>query len=112
MKDHLHHQLPHQRLDVWTLALALVREVRAQRITNADLRDQATRAATSAALNLAEGAARNGRDGARHFLIARASAAEVVAAYEVAEALGESTELAKIRELGTRIAAMLTRLAR
>jgi hypothetical protein len=55
---------------------------------------QATRAATSAAL------------------IARASAAEVVAAYEVAEALGESTEFAKIRELGTRIAAMLTRLAR
>jgi four helix bundle protein len=52
------------------------------------LGDQVKRAASSVALNLAEGAERRGRDRAHSFRIASGSAAEVRAALRVAAAWG------------------------
>jgi hypothetical protein len=48
----------------------------------------------------------------RHFKIARASAIEVVAAYELAEALGESVPRSAVEQIATAFYAMLTRLIR
>ena len=64
------------------------------------------------ALNIAEASALDGGNRRRHFRIARASAIETVAAYELAEAIGEKVPVAAVRELAAAIAAMLTSLAR
>jgi four helix bundle protein len=85
----------------------LVKLVKAQRIENSELRDQAMRAAISVALNLAEGANRDRRAALNHFRIARGSAGEVGAAYEIASALGESVDSASVMALAGRITAML-----
>ena len=73
--------LPHHQLIAFSVAKELVLAVIAARITDTTLRDQALRAAKSAALNTAEGAARlTAADKKRVFAIARAEAAEAVAA--------------------------------
>ena len=52
-------QLSHHRLRVWHYAVELVRLVHRQPIGDAELRDQAGRAAKSVGLNVAEGAAQD-----------------------------------------------------
>jgi len=79
---------------------------------NAELRDQATRAAMSVGLNISEGAALEGAAKARHYKSARASVVEVVAAYEMAEAIGESVPVATVIAQSRIIYAMLTKLIR
>jgi four helix bundle protein len=107
--------LPHQKLVAYTVARDLVVAVRAASIRAPHLRDQALRAAQSAALNCAEGAGRVTRaDKARAFAIARAEAVEAAAAVEIAALCGEAGEahLAPVLRLADRLVALLTGLVR
>ena len=105
-------RLCHHRLHVWHYAIQLVRLVKAQPIGDRELRDQAERACRSTALNIAEGAALEGAAKRRHYKIARASGVETVAAYELAQALGESVEVEELTRLGIIIVSMLSDLIR
>src|SRR4029077_11699096 len=60
-----HALLPHHKLHAFGVAMKLLDAVREARIRNSNLRDQAMRAAKSAALNAAEGAGRVTRADAR-----------------------------------------------
>ncbi len=91
--------------------MELVRLVSARRIGVAELRNQAIRAAISVGLNVSEGAALEGAARRRHFCIARGSASEVAAAYELAAAMGEG-EREDVETLCNDIAAMLSGLMR
>jgi len=85
------HRLPHHKLLAYDVAIKLLEGVRAARIRDCHLRDQAMRAAKSACLNAAEGAGRVSRaDKARVFAIARAEAGEAAAAVEIAVAAGDA----------------------
>src|SRR5688572_13601529 len=87
--------LPHHKLVAYQVALEFLGAVRAVGIRDADLRDQAMRAAKSACLNLAEGAGRKSRaDKARVYAIARGEACEAAAAVEIAAAAGDAGEVA------------------
>ena len=105
--------LPHQRLLAYQVALRFVAAVHAAAIRDAHLRDQALRAATSACLNTAEGAARVSRaDRSRSFVIARAEACEAAAAVEIAAAAGftAATNLPPVLALADHLVALLTGL--
>ena len=109
------HQLPHHKLLAYGKAVALVCAVREAGVEPAHLRDQALRAATSAALNAAEGAARvSPADKARAFAIARGEASEAAAAVEIAFALGSvsAEAVARVASIANEVVAMLTPLAR
>jgi len=107
-----HRQVTHHRLRVWHTALSLVELVHRQPLGHAELRDQAQRASISSALNLAEGAAHDGAAKKRHYRLARGSAIEVVAAYELGAAIGEKVPVDAVMALGGEIAAVLTKLVR
>jgi len=85
--------LPFMRLDVYAVARALVSRVCSASIADAELRDQASRAAKSVLLNLAEGlpddrlAVRR-----RYFRSADGSVHEVAAALDVSAAIGDLDE--------------------
>ena len=82
-------QLPHHKLIAYQLALELVKLVARTRIGEAQLRAQARKSAISAALNTAEGAARQTlADKSRAYAIALAECCECCAAVEIAGALG------------------------
>src|SRR5919198_1616135 len=84
--------LPHQKLIAYSVARDLVVAVVTARIRDAGLRDQALRAAKSAALNCAEGAGRVSlADKARAFAIARGEAGECAAAVEIASLCGDAS---------------------
>jgi len=78
------------------------------------LADQLTRAATSVALNLAEGTRRSGRDQRRVYRIAAAEAQEVRAALETIHAWGylDDDALALPRHLADRVGALTYGLIR
>ena len=108
-------ELLHQRLIAWHVALELIDAVRAANIVDAGLRDQAMRAAKSAALNTAEAAGRcSPKDKARVFMIARGEASEAAAAVEIAVRSGDARADALPRTLAAadRLVALLTGLAR
>ena len=75
-----------------------------------DLARQIRRAASSTALNLAEGSERNGRDRMHHHRIAAGSHREVVAALRVAQAWGYVGPVQELAELQDRLGAILFRL--
>ena len=102
-----HHRLSHHSLNVYHLALDLVRFVHRHRIEHRELRDQAQRASVSVGLGIAEGAGLEGAAKKRHFRIARASGLEVAAAYELAEAVGEGVPCTEVQARVGRIVAML-----
>ena len=81
---------------------------------NAGLADQIVRAATSVALNLAEGTRRTGRDQKRVFRIAAGEAQEVKAALQTAHDWGflDGEVLAASRALADRVGALTYGLAR
>jgi four helix bundle protein len=82
-------KLPHHTLVAYQLCLELVRLVARTRISDALLRQQARKSAASAALNAAEGAARESAgDKRRCYGIASGEACEAAAAVEIAGALG------------------------
>jgi four helix bundle protein len=108
-------QLPHHKLHAYGVAIRLLQAVRDSRIRDCHLRDQAMRAAKSAALNAAEGAGRVTRaDKGRCFTIARAEACEACAAVEIAVAAGDANAeaLEAVLALGDRFVAMTTALIR
>ncbi len=107
--------LPHHKLIAYTVARDLVVAVRDASLRGAHLRDQALRAAQSAALNCAEGAGRVSRaDKARAFAIARAECVEAAAAVEIAALCGEASaaSAAEVARLADRLVALLTGLVR
>jgi four helix bundle protein len=83
--------LPHHLLRAFGAAVELLELVRAARITDRVLRDQALKAAKSACANVAEGAGRVLKgDKARAYGIARAEAIDAVALTEIAMCAGEA----------------------
>ena len=107
--------LPHHKLIAYGVAVELLLAVKAANISDAKLRDEATRAAKGACLNCAEGAGRVSRaDKARVFAIARGEAVEAVAAVEIAAHAGDTTHEAAERcvIIGNRVVALLTGLIR
>ena len=104
--------LSHHQLRVYRVALEMARLVGRHPLKRRELRVQVERAMDSVILNIAEGAGLEGRRGKAHFLIARGSVLEVVAAYELADAYGERVPLEELTEYGRSVAAMLTKLGR
>jgi four helix bundle protein len=82
-------QFRFRRLDIYNVARDLAVLVHASRIGDAELRDQATRAASSVFLNLCEGLPSDAPGiRRRHFGIANGSLHELVAALDLAAAIG------------------------
>ncbi len=78
-----------QKLDVYVAAKAVAVGVQAKRIADAELRDQATRAAKSCFLNLSEGLpSRQAGMRRKHFAAALCSLGELSAAFDLAIAIG------------------------
>ena len=106
---------PHSKLVAYRLALELVKVVARARIAEAQLRQQARKSAVSAALNTAEGAARQTlADKSRAYAIALAECCECCAAVEIAGALGacSSADVQVVLALGVRLKNVLSRLVR
>ena len=111
--------LDHERLDVYQrsiefLAIAFAVAERVPR-GYASLADQLRRAATSIPLNIAEGSAKpDGPDRRRYHAIARGSAMECAAIFDVARLLGDSptAALAEGKALLVRVVEMLSRMSR
>lgn len=100
---------PHETLDCYRLSVDIARWLATTRFPprHADLADQATRAAQSVVLNIAEGMGREGQARRNHLRIALGSAAEVCAVLDlVALPDGQSRQL-ELRRVG----AMLRRLS-
>ena len=101
---------------VLEMAIALAGQLRgpleAVRRRDRSLEDQVRRAASSVALNIAEGAGRVGKDRPHHYRVAAGSNLEVAAALRVAVAWGdlEAAEVQPALELGRRVGAMLWRM--
>ena len=107
--------LPHHKLLAFGVARDLLVAVRDAAIRDVHLRDQAMRAAQSACLNCAEGAARVTRaDKARAFTVARGEAVEAAAAVEIAVLCGTAKQADSdhVARLADRLVAMLTPLIR
>ena len=100
---------PHESLDCYRLSVGVARWIATTRFParNADLADQALRAAQSVVLNIAEGAARHGPTAKNSFRIALGSAAETCAALDLVALPGVEERQAELRRVG----AMLRRLA-
>ena len=108
-------KLPHHKLIAYGLARQLLRAVQEAQVADTTLRSQALRAAKSACLNCAEGAARVTRpDKARAFTIARGEAVEAAAAIEIASECGDTTREAWIGvwRIANELVAVLTGLIR
>lgn len=111
--------LDHERLEVYQASiqfLAWARALSKQWPTGrGGTADQILRAATSIALNIAEGAGEfSGPDKARFYRMARRSATECAAVLDVGRVLGlpDTHEIQPGKELLTRIVAMLIPMAR
>ena len=107
--------LPHHKLRAFGVAKELLLAVKAADVRDAHLRDQAMRAAQSACLNTAEGAARVTRaDKARAFTIARGECVEAAAAIEIAALCGtaKQADSDRVAVIANALVAMLTRLIR
>jgi four helix bundle protein len=102
--------LPFQRLDAYRVAKELARLVHQAPITNAELRDQATRAANRTFLGLAEGLPIDGQAMRRkYFVEANASLHEALAAVDLAATIGaaRAEDSLLIQRLGVRLKRML-----
>ncbi|HMR06051.1 MAG TPA: four helix bundle protein [Polyangiaceae bacterium] len=107
--------LPHHRLRVYWVAIEFLRAVRAAKITDREMRDQAISAAKSACRNIAEAAGRVSRaDKTRVFGIARGEAVEAIATAEIAIEAGDGAPeaLANVLDRGNALYAMLSGLCR
>jgi four helix bundle protein len=108
-------RMPFQRLDSYAAARELARRVHAAKIRDAELRDQATRAAKSAFLNLCEGLPNEGVAMRRkYFTTALGSVHEVVGAMDLAAAISAvgADDAEAVTALGERLRKMLVALMR
>jgi len=110
-------QFDHEKLEVYSIAIdfsALADSlVGAFPRGNSAIADQLDRAATSVVLNIAEGAGEfSGSEKARFYRMAKRSATECAAAFDVLRVrkLAEAPALSKGRELLLRIVSMLIKL--
>ncbi len=99
-----------ENMDVYRLARAVARWMRRTSwpAGTAHLRDQGTRAADSAVLNIAEGLSRGGKPGLNHLRIAQGSAGEALAVLDLVELPGGAEQQQLLRRVG----AMLQRMKR
>ena len=107
--------LPHHKLVAWQVAVELLQAVVRCEVADANLRQQAVRAAKSCCLNVAEAAGRgSAADRARVFLIARGECTEAAAAVEIALLAGDAAAgpAAEVARLADRAYALLTGLVR
>ncbi len=82
-------RFPFQQLDIYRAARELAALVHQARISDAELRDQATRASKSVFLNICEGLPSEAPGiRRRHFAAANGSLHEVVGALDLAQAIG------------------------
>jgi len=103
-------QLRFQRLDVYKVALEFARLVHEAGIRDSELRDQATRAAKSAFLQLCEGLPNDGPGLRRkYFTEANNSLHEVVGALDLACAIGalDAARAGPMQELAVRLKQLL-----
>ena len=110
-----HEQLPFQKLDSYGVAREFARRVHASKIRDAELRDQATRAAKSAFLGLCEGLPSDAAGiRRRHFDIANNSLHEAVGAIDLAAALRaiDETFAHELIAMASRLRQMLRGLMR
>jgi four helix bundle protein len=108
-------RMPMQRLECYAVAKEIARRVHAANIPDAELRDQATRAAKSTFLNLCEGLPQESMAMRRkYFRTALGSLNEAVGAVDLAEAIGAlgTNEAQAVAALGERLRRMLVALAR
>jgi four helix bundle protein len=108
-------RLPFQRLDVYIAAKELATRVHEAKIRDAELRDQATRAAKSTFLRLCEGLPHESAAMRRkYFREAAGSLHETVGAVDLAAAIGAADQPAAeaIRTVGVRLRQMLYSLMR
>ena len=108
--------LPHERLDVYRVALELHQALAAAlpRRCTRELRDQLVRASTSIVLNIAEGAGRTSHpDKQRFYEIAKGSATESAAVLDLLriEGSGDAVLREQARRLAIRVVQMLTRMS-
>jgi len=94
------------------LIRALLPVVAQLRTYSAEAADQVERAASSIALNLAEGGRRNGRDPRRFYDMAHGSAGEIRGALDIADAWGWQIDSAHARALLDRELGLLWGLTR
>lgn len=109
------HLLPYQRLDCYRVAKELGQRVIAARISDRELREQATDAAKSTFLRLCEGLPNYGEAMRRkYFVESDNSLHETLGAVDFAAAIGAMREAdaVVIQQLGVRLRAMLKRLIR
>ena len=102
--------LSFQRLDAYQVAKQIAVVVHKAGVRDAELRDQATRAAKSTFLRLAEGLPLEAPGMRRkYFAEASGSLCETVAAMDLAEAIGAATteDVALVHALGLRLKRML-----
>ena len=103
-------------LEVLEVALEMIGALKAPlgslRRVDGDLAGQVRRAASSVALNIAEGAGRVGKDRPHHYRVAAGSNLEVAAGLRVAVAWGdlEAAEVKPSLDFGRRVGAMLWRM--
>jgi len=104
-----------QNLDVYAAAKAFAVLVQRTQIKDLELRDQATRAAKSCFLNLAEGLpSRQAGIRRRHFAIALGSLGEVCAAVDLASALDaiDAHDVEPLEVAAKRVAVLMSGLMR
>jgi four helix bundle protein len=104
-----------QRLDVYVAAKELARRVHESRIRDAELRDQATRAAKSTFLALCEGLPNEGvAMRRRYFTTSHNSLHEVVGAMDLAATIGavSQADADAVQALAVRLKGMLRALLR
>ena len=111
-RTNLEKPLSHHRLRVYWRALKLAKLTHRHPVKRSTLRRQIERAVDSIAINIAEAAGLDGRRNKSQFMIARGSALEVVAAYELATTYEEEVPLEEILREGRAVISMLTKLAR
>ena len=104
--------MTHHKFHLVTLARQLVVLVKRNPIGDATLRNEAGRAAVSILCNAAESCSYDGRAKKRFLIIARGSAFEVAANYEVAAELGETVPVDDVLGLIRQIVAISTSIIR
>ena len=108
-------RLPFQRLDVYLVAKELAQRVHEAKISDPELRDQATRAAKSAFLHLCEGLPNRGAAMRRkYFTGANNSLYEALGAMDLATTIGAASQSDgdAVQALGVRFTQLLQALLR